>query len=207
MYSTDGTCVVTPRSCAAATPAGPDPGPATSIAICLSCGRVGPNRVHVVRQYRPLRTRTTGVCASAAIRDSAVSTAAVGPVRSRDQTNVSAGNAASCSRTLVVVEAIMTEKRTTFLAEAAPLRPSKVDKGDGNALLFSVILLPSGRSGTDPNDAGIALSVGNYKWRTKGFPPISRFSARFRSRRRVNHKWHTKERRARKVTVLVIGGP
>ena len=71
--ATDGTCVVKPRRCAAATSAGPAPGPATSNAISAGRGAAIPNLVLGPFQYKPLRTRSTSP--SAARRDKAHSTA------------------------------------------------------------------------------------------------------------------------------------
>ena len=70
--ATDGTCVVKPRRCAAATSAGPAPGPATSNAMSAGRGAAIPNLVFGPFQYKPLRTRSTSP--SAARREKAHST-------------------------------------------------------------------------------------------------------------------------------------
>ena len=59
------TCVVRPSRWAAATPAGPEPRPATAMAASRSDGAVIPKRVVFPRQHRPRRTRTNS---SAAVR-------------------------------------------------------------------------------------------------------------------------------------------
>ena len=116
--ATDGTCVVNPNRCAAATSAGPAPGPATSKAMSAGRGAAIPNLVFGPFQYKPFRTRRTSP--SAANRDNSHSTARRDPGNSAAAMKPRAGAAAIFSRTFSA--ALMRGNCIYYLSNSQPRR-------------------------------------------------------------------------------------